>query len=154
MTDTVPSKNRVETFLDQVITFENQLQGFSSGMDLTELVEYGEESITSMERVIGKIVREVGKATDSDVDVNGKAIQIWSNGMLALSRIAIHIGELQDRGGHHHDEGTSTRKHSRDNVASCFDDLTIHYRVDICPNNINNWSYKTVGEPSMRLEDR
>jgi hypothetical protein len=48
MTDTVPSKNRVETFLDQVITFENQLQGFGSGMDLTELVEYGEESITSL----------------------------------------------------------------------------------------------------------
>jgi hypothetical protein len=95
MTDTVPSKNRVETFLDQVITFENQSQGFSSGMDLTELVEYGEESITSMERVIGKIVREVGKATDSDVNGNGKAIQIWSNGMLALSRIAIALANCK-----------------------------------------------------------
>jgi hypothetical protein len=95
MTDTVPSKNRVETFLDQVITFENQLQGFGSGMDLTELVEYGEESITSMERVIGKIVRDVGKATDSDENGNGKAIQIWSNGMLALSRIAITLANCK-----------------------------------------------------------
>jgi hypothetical protein len=95
MANTVLSKDRAKTFNDQVITFENQLNGFSQGMDLTELVEYGEESITTMERVIGKIVRDVGKVTDSDVNANGEAVQIWSNGMLALSRIAIALADCK-----------------------------------------------------------
>ena len=64
-------------------------------MDLTELVEYGEENVTIMERVIGKIVREVGKAMDLDMDGNGKAVQIWSDGMLALSRIGIVLADCK-----------------------------------------------------------
>ena len=93
MVDTVPFENQVEMFIDAVTTFENRLKGFSSGMDLTELVEYGEESTSIMERVIGKIVREIGKAMDLDVDENGNAVQIWADGMLALSRIAIVLAD-------------------------------------------------------------
>jgi len=89
MADTVRSNNQVEMFIDAVTTFETQLKGFSLVMDLTELIEYGEESITIIMRATGKIVRVVGKAMDLDVDGNGEAVQIWSYCMLALSRIAI-----------------------------------------------------------------
>lgn len=64
-------------------------------MDLTELVEYGVENTTIMERLIWNIVREVGKAMDSDVDGNGEAVQIWSDAMLALSRSAIVLADCR-----------------------------------------------------------
>jgi len=93
----VPSAMRrgVPTFDDQVIKFETEMKGFSSEMDLTTLVDHGEEIAKIMEKVVADIVRDVQEAMDSNGNEDGSRdadiIETWCSSMLALSRMASDI---------------------------------------------------------------
>jgi hypothetical protein len=101
---TIPTNKRVKTFIDQVIIFENQLKGFKKERDLTTLVDYGEENISVMERVIKMVVRGVKKAMNKGINGEKGGLPTWSNGLIALTEMANALVECKTK------EVTSTLK--------------------------------------------
>jgi hypothetical protein len=81
-----PSKRQlVIAFEEQVHVFEMQLKGFDEEMDLTRLVEYGEEGMETMERVIRDIMRDVMGSMGRGRLCREEQVHTWCNGMLALA---------------------------------------------------------------------
>jgi hypothetical protein len=82
------NRHLVIVFEEQVYVFEMQLKGFDEEMDLTRLVEYGKESMETMERVIRDIMRDVMGSMGRGKVSREEQVHTWCNGMLALATIA------------------------------------------------------------------
>ena len=112
-----------------------------------------EKKVSLLGRAIGKIVREVGKAMNSDVNGNGEAVQIWADGMLALSRIPIVLADCRIQ------EVTTTMKvrvlnRIVDDMLRLIDDLKVYSRVNSSAIDHNDAHQSTDNETSNRSEVR
>jgi len=87
VTEAFSTVKRIRTFHDAVVAVENQLKGFKTEMDLTDLIEYGNESTRIVEKVVAAVVREVERVLNKGVNGEQGGLQTWSNGLLALSKM-------------------------------------------------------------------